>query len=262
MKSTLSPASFYDSHHADHAAVGVVPGVEEQGLERCIRIALRGRQVAHDPLQDVLDADAGLGRYEDRVVGVDPHHVLDLLADPVRVGGRQVDLVEDRDDGQVVVDRQVGVGQRLGLDSLRGVDHQEGPLAGREAARDLIGEVDVARRVDQVELVGLAIPGLVEEPHGARLDGDAPLALEVHVIEHLVDHVAIGDRLRELKDAVRQRRLAMVDVGNDGEVADALVRPHTRRTVSGAGHRITRHASSPTRHTGPSSLAGTPCSPR
>ena len=63
---------------------------------------------------------------------------------------RQVDLVEDRDDLEVVVEREVDVGERLRLDALRGVDDQERALARREAARDLVGEVDVPGRVDQV----------------------------------------------------------------------------------------------------------------
>jgi hypothetical protein len=35
---------------------------------------------------------------------------------------------------QVVLEREVEVGQRLGLDALRGVDEQQRPLAGRQAA--------------------------------------------------------------------------------------------------------------------------------
>ena len=69
----------------------------------------------------------------------------DLGGHAVRVGGRQVDLVDHRDDLEVVLDRQVGVGERLRLDALRGVDHQQRPLARGQAARDLVGEVDVAR---------------------------------------------------------------------------------------------------------------------
>ena len=46
---------------------------------------------------------------------------------------------------------QVGVGQGLGLDALGGVDDQEGAVAGGQAARDLVGEIDVAGGVDEVE---------------------------------------------------------------------------------------------------------------
>ena len=47
--------------------------------------------------------------------------------------------------------REVEIGERLRLDSLGGVDEQDGPLARGEASRDLVGEVDVAGRVDHVE---------------------------------------------------------------------------------------------------------------
>src|SRR2546422_7450468 len=72
-------------------------------------------------------------------------------------------LFRSRHDGEVVVERQVDVGERLRLHALRGVDHQDGALAGGQAARDLVGEVDVAGRVDQVEDVVLAVaPGHVD----------------------------------------------------------------------------------------------------
>ena len=72
----------------------------------------------------------------------------------------QVDLVDDRDDFQIVVQRQVGVGERLRLHALRGVHHQQRAFAGLQAARDLVGEIDVAGRIDQVELVQVAVVGL------------------------------------------------------------------------------------------------------
>ena len=53
--------------------------------------------------------------------------------------------------------RLVDVGERLRLDALAGVDHQQRALAGGERAVDLVGEVDVAGRVDQVEDVVLAV---------------------------------------------------------------------------------------------------------
>jgi hypothetical protein len=79
--------------------------------------------------------------------------------DAVGLGGGQVDLVEDRDDLVVGVDRLVDVGERLRLDALAGVDHQQRALAGGAAsAVDLVGEVDMAGRVDQVEDVGPGRP--------------------------------------------------------------------------------------------------------
>ena len=69
----------------------------------------------------------------------------------VGLGARKIDLVDDRDDLEIVSDGQVGVGERLRLDALRGVDEKQRTLAGGERPRDLVAEVDVARRVDEVE---------------------------------------------------------------------------------------------------------------
>ena len=69
---------------------------------------------------------------------------------------------------QVGSQRQVQVGQGLGLDSLRRVDQQDRALAGRQRPGDLVGEVDVARGVDEVEdvVVPLGLPRGASGPPG------------------------------------------------------------------------------------------------
>ena len=53
---------------------------------------------------------------------------------------------------RLALERQVDVGHRLRLDPLRGIDDQHRAFAGGQTTADLVGEVDVARRVDQVEV--------------------------------------------------------------------------------------------------------------
>jgi hypothetical protein len=77
----------------------------------------------------------------------------------------------------------------------------------------------MAGRIDQIELVGVAVVGLVHHAHGMRLDGDATLALQVHVVENLRLHLAPGHGACVFQKTVAQRRLAVVDVGDDCEVA-------------------------------------------
>ena len=118
---------------------------------------------------------------------------------PATVSGSalgQVDLVEHRDELEPGLDRRVGVGDGLRLDALGGVDDQQGALARREAARDLVGEVDVAGRVDQVQVVGLAVARRVVDADRLRLDRDPALALEVHRVEDLRAHALAGRRCR------------------------------------------------------------------
>ena len=207
----------------DHALVGVVVAVEDQALERALRVALRRRDPGDDGLEDVGDARAVLGRGEDDLLARDGQHGLELLDDRVGVGRGQVDLVEDRDEREVLAHREVDVGQRLGLDALGRVDDEDRALAGLEAVADLVGEVDVAGRVDEVQAVDQAVLGRVLEAGGAGLDRDALLALEVHRIEDLARHLPGVDRVRHLQQPVGQRRLAVVDVGDDREVAKAVL---------------------------------------
>ncbi len=76
----------------------------------------------------------------------------------------------------------------------------------------------MAGGVHQVELV--ALPG---EPDGLRLDGDPALALDVHIVEHLgvAGHLAVGEAAGRLDQPVGERRLAVVDMRDDAEIADS-----------------------------------------
>jgi hypothetical protein len=78
----------------------------------------------------------------------------------------------------------------------------------------------MARRVDQVEDINLAILGLVVQSHGLGLDGDAALLLDIHGIENLLAHLPVGQAAAGLDQPVGERRLAVVDMGDDGEIAD------------------------------------------
>ena len=151
----------------------------------------------------------------------------------------QVDLVDDRDDLEVVVEREVGVGERLRLDALRGVDDQQRAFAGRERARHFVGEVDVAGRVDEVEDVVLAVVGLVVSRTACALMV-MPRSRSRSMLSRTCSSISRAwQRAGQLEQTVGQRRLAVVDVGDDGEVADeALVHVACEATdyISRTGH--------------------------
>jgi hypothetical protein len=61
------------------------------------------------------------------------------------------------------------------------------------------------------------------------LDRDPALPLEVHRVQQLGAHLAGIDGVGELENAIGERRLAVVDVRDDREVADVRLVGHGAR---------------------------------
>ena len=186
------------------------------------RIAFRRRQTVDDSFEHVGDADALLRARQNGARPVEADDLLDLAARFLGLRARQVDLVDDGDDLEIVLDRKVRVRQRLRFDALRRVDQQQRAFARRQGARDLVREVDVSGRVDQIQHVRLPVFRRVVQTDGMGFDGDSALALEIHRVEHLRLHLACLQGPGRLEKAIGQRRLAVIDVRDDGKIANAL----------------------------------------
>ncbi len=81
----------------------------------------------------------------------------------------------------------------------------------------------MAGGVDEVELVPLAVAGVVVEAHRPGLNGDPPLLFQVHIVQNLGFHLPLGDRGGGLQKAVRQGAFSVVDVGDDAEITNVLL---------------------------------------
>ena len=84
--------------------------------------------------------------------------------------------------------------------------------------------------------VGLAA-AVIRQADGARLDRDAALALEVHVVEQLRLHLALIHGAAQLDEPVGQRGLAVVDVCDDRKIADVFLWDHREISSSAASAR-------------------------
>lgn len=83
---------------------------------------------------------------------------------------------------------------------------------------------------------------LVEHSCGLGFDGDASFSLYLQLVEVLRLAMALLDGAGELQQPVGERRLAVVDVRDDGEVPDPLWRvlPQLRPRDAGAGAVLRR----------------------
>lgn len=90
------------------------------------------RDALDDAVEEFFDADARLARDLEHVVGRPADEVGELARVLLGLGRRQIDLVQHGDDLEVVLEREVEVRERLGLDALGGVDEEDRALAGGE----------------------------------------------------------------------------------------------------------------------------------
>ena len=174
-------------------------------------------------IEDALKLEAVADRPVHRE-GADAEHALQLIQQGERLLHRAVALVDEGEDRHAALAADLEELAGLRLDALGGINHHHDRVHGGEHAIGVLGEVLVARGVQQVE----AVAGVIELQHGGA-DGDAALLLQFHPVggrRALV--LARGDRAGELHRAAvkqelfRQRGLARVRMRDDGERAPRL----------------------------------------
>ena len=129
-----------------------------------------------------------------------------------------VHLVDDDDGLLAHVQGLVQHEPRLRHAALERV-HQEKDAVGHvEHALHLAAEVAVAGGVDDIDF-----HALVRDGHILRKNGDAAFALQVVVVQDEVSEIlGTAHEIGLIDHPVHERRLAVVDVGDDGDVSDVL----------------------------------------
>ena len=140
-----------------------------------------------------------------------------------RVGA--VDLVDDEHDGKPRLERLAEHEPRLRQRALARVDEQQHAVDHRQPALDLPAEVGMARRVDDVDLDRAVADGRV-----LGQDRDPLLAFELPGVEDPLGDVLVRAECAGLPEQrIDERRLAVIDVGDDGDVADVGALRHLPR---------------------------------
>jgi len=167
-----------------------------------------------DPLE-ILSHPDGPGERR----ALDLELVLDVGEDLHRLHPVPVELVDEGHDRGVAHPADLHELLRLRLDPLPAVDDHQRTVHGRENPVGVLGEVLVARGVQQVDF---EIP-VVELHHGGG-DGDPPLLFDRHPVARGVASGLAGlhragklDRAAEEEKLLGQRRFPGVRVADDAE---------------------------------------------
>ena len=228
----------FDADVVDHAAVGVVIRVEDERRRARDIEQFRVRNPADHGFEQLLHAFAGLAGDAEGLFTRQGEHLLHLFVAEFEVRGGQVDLVDDRDDLQILLEGEVHICDGLRLHALRRVDEQERPLACAEGTRNLIGEVHVSRGVDQIQLVGVAVSCRVLHADRVGFDRDAAFAFEIHPVQQLLLKITLGYRAGQFEQAVGQRRFSVVDMRDDAEISNQFQFCHIVSEVQVSNIRI------------------------
>eukprot|EP00958_Prasinococcus_capsulatus_P018922 scaffold2262_cov312-Prasinococcus_capsulatus_cf.AAC.7 len=229
----------------------VVVDVGHQHLQRRGQAHARRAHLAHDGVEERLEAVGELLRIGPRDAleagGVDHWEVALLvggaeLAEELEggvdhvVGARvgAVDLVHHHHHLVVLLQRLLQHEARLRHGPLHRVHQQQHAVHHVQHALHFPAEVRVPRCVDEVDLgVAVCHRGVLGQ------DGDAALPLQVvGVHDALLNRLVVTEHLALLEHRVHERRLAVVDVRDDGHVANLLARQQVaRRRRRLRGHR-------------------------
>jgi len=179
-----------------------------------------------DLADDVDQAREQLARAERQV---DRHR---LRAEPlahhlhahVEVRAHAVHLVDEDDARDVIAVRLAPHRLGLRLDAAHRVEHRDRAVQDTQAALDFDGEVDVSRRVDDVDAVLLVVVE-PERGRGGRRDRDAALLLLLHPVHRgrtIVHLTQLVGAARVVQDALGRSRLPGIDVRHDADVPNAI----------------------------------------
>jgi hypothetical protein len=200
-----------------------------QGLLGAARPPGVGGVLAGGPLDQAAEVAGDAHRPVDRR-RPQADALLDLVEKLERLPARPVPLVDEGDHRHVPGPADVEQLERLRLEALGRVEQHDRAVDGLEHPVGVLGEVGVARRVQQVQHV----PVVVELEHRGR-DRDAAVLLHRHPVRGnaaaagLAVHRARGvDRRRVQRQRLGQRGLARVGVTDHRE------RPPPRRLAEDA----------------------------
>ena len=166
----------------------------------------------HYGLKHILYPDAVFGRNERRILSLDPYHILDLFYHPLRLRTGKIDLVDHREYVQIMIECQVDIGKCLCLYSLGCVYNKYRAVACGKRSAHLVVKVHMTGGVDEVKDILLTILCFIDRADSLGFDGDPSLPLKIHIVEHLLLHLAACEKPRLFDDPVCKCRLSVIDM--------------------------------------------------
>ncbi len=180
------------------------------------------------------------GRIHDReldlvIAGIDvEEQFVHLVHDRSDTSIGTIDFVDQEDDRQLTGEGFAQDEAGLGEWAFGGVDQQHHPVDHGERPLHFTPEVGVAGRIDDVEPdVAILDRGVLGQ------NGDPLLPLEIHRVHDAISDILVDpERPGLTQHRIDQRRFAVVDMGDDGQVSQVRTGDHRSRLLAGEFQEI------------------------
>ena len=80
----------------------------------------------------------------------------------------------------------------------------------------------MARGVDEIQGIGLSVPGGIGQANRLAFYRDAPFPFNIHRVQNLVLKIPFGNDVGGFNQTVRQSGFAVINMGDNAEVSDML----------------------------------------
>ena len=145
-----------------------------------------------------------------------------VVQNPVRIGVRPVDLVQDQNGAKAELEGLAEHELGLGHNALFGIHQQQAAIHHAKDTLHLAAEVGVAGGVDDVD-AGLTRRAIPKDTGALGQNGNAALTLLVVGVHGPLNGCFVGSEYPRLRQKlVDQRGFAVVNVRDDGDVTHGL----------------------------------------
>jgi hypothetical protein len=146
--------------------------------------------------------------------------VFDLVERSVKVRSFAIHFIDEGDAGNVIFVCLPPDGFALGFDTLAGGKNDDTAVKNTQRAFDFGSEIDVPRRVDEVERVVFPV-----KSNGGGLNGNASFLFFGIVVGNggaLIDHTDFVDEVGVEEHSFGNGRLSCIDMGDDSDISERL----------------------------------------
>ena len=190
---TFFNAAVDNTHIKHYTFVCVKLGVKHQCFKRFFRVTVGSRYFRYDCFQHIFNTNTSFRTAKYSVRSINTNYIFYFFFNMVRVSTGKVNFIYNRNNFQIVVQRQVNVSQSLCFNTLGRVNYQERTFARSQSTGNFVGKVYVTGGIDKVEHILFAIASFINAANSLRFNSNTTFTFQIHGVKDLFFHLTFRE---------------------------------------------------------------------